>query len=264
MSKNVQKLADALVMAQQTGQVVNYQQACELTPASDEEAYQVQALVAEKLGWFASEERFIWKTGGTLQNPSAARVRHEALVYATEKEGEGHVRHVLHERNAHDFTSIEIEVAITLARSIKSDSSIEALEAAIDNVYLSVEVCDQRVERWADLPASIRLADQQMNRAIILVGKPTKGWRDSFVNPYMSITVNQQAIALGEGTHPLGHPLALLPWLNSLSETLYSRGLEAGDTVTTGTWFGLQVLAGGDEVVASIDGLGEVRLSLEP
>lgn len=261
MTDNNQKLADALVSAYRTGSLLAYEEAVSLAPNSDEDAYQVQTLVAEALGWFGADERFIWKTGGNLQAPTAARVRQDVVTYHSPNTGRFSV-YPLDMRQAHDFTSIEVEIAVKLAKPIPSGASLAELEGAIDRVFLSIEVCDQRAERWSDLPSRVRLADQQMNRAIVLVGEPINGWQDHLVRPQMSITVNQQQIAAGEGAHPLGHPLALLPWLSELSRALFSRGLEAGDIVTTGAWFGLQMLTEGDEVTASIEGLGEVCLHL--
>ena len=73
------------------------------------------------------------------------------------------------------------------------------------------------------------------------------------------MVINGEAAGEGHGRDALGHPLAALAWLaNNLVER--GRMLHAGDVVLTGSIVTTKLMVAGDEMVTTIDGLGDARL----
>lgn len=76
----------------------------------------------------------------------------------------------------------------------------------------------------------------------------------------MVLEVNGEIASLGAGAACLGHPLNAATWL---ANTLAERGepLKAGDIVMTGALGPMVNLKPGDQVKATIGGLGSVSFS---
>jgi len=78
----------------------------------------------------------------------------------------------------------------------------------------------------------------------------------------MVLEVNGAVVSLGAGAACLGHPLEAATWL---AKTLAAQGapLRKGDIILTGALGPMVALAPGDQVSATIGGLGTVSFSFK-
>jgi 2-keto-4-pentenoate hydratase len=76
----------------------------------------------------------------------------------------------------------------------------------------------------------------------------------------MALEVNGAVVSLGAGVACLGHPLNAAAWL---ARTLSVRGepLKAGDILMTGALGPMAAIQPGDQIKATIGGLGSVLFS---
>jgi 2-keto-4-pentenoate hydratase len=218
--------------------------------ANDAEAYAVQRRVAEALGWFDTPGRNAWKLGGAPGGRiSAARVPSAALHAAGWEAPPGY---------CFDH-GIEGELIVRLSRDLDEACDLATATAAIDAWMPGIELCDSR---WLDVDQAaplLRLADQQLNRALIL-GAPRRldtlpDWRQQRAE----LRVDGQSVVSGHGSHPFGDPLSSLPWL-ARHAAGQGQPLRAGDLIATGSWTGLRWVRAGVSVEVNFPGLGSAGL----
>lgn len=253
--KSMSVLSTALVGAWRSGQPLNAEAAMHLAPPDEASAYRVQREVADALGWYAGGHPRAWKMGAGSRDatPTASPIPDPALV-----DSPAH----LAATSAHTLIGIEVELAVRLARPLPVSASADEARAAVGEVVAAIEVCDVRAHDWRSLPPLFRLADQQMNRWLILgsgVGGP---WRDEFASCEVRLEINGVETVRRHGGHPLGEPLFVLPWLAGHAAREYPVGLRAGDVITTGTWTGLYEAKPGDRAHASFAGIGRVDVEI--
>lgn len=162
---------------------------------------------------------------------------------------------------ANRLLGVEAEVAFRFAHAPRADGSRDAVEAAVAEAFVLIELCESRYLNWDAAPALCRVADFQSHGGFAL-GSGTADWRGiDFSVQAVELSINGKVAAASRGSHPSGDPFALVHWAASHCA---SRGmpLAAGDIVTTGTWTGLTPVSWGDEVVARFEGLGEATLTL--
>ncbi|HCP53503.1 MAG: hypothetical protein CMK72_16375 [Pseudomonadaceae bacterium] len=253
------QLHDALIEAWRSGTPLNEEAATRLAPADNQAAYRVQHQVGEALQWFAQGRPHAWKIGAASNEslPTAAPIADAVVIHGLP---ESPAQLPLSTR--HTLFGIEVELAIRLARDLPASADAAQIKAAVAEVIVAIEVCDVRAQAWQKLPATFRLADQQMNRWLILGNATAGGWQDDYAQRGVQLQVNGAPVALKDSRHPLGDPLCLLPWLCNHVAEQYPAGLRAGDVITTGTWTGLYEAQPGDRICASFDGLGGVALNI--
>lgn len=257
MGKPIEQLSIALATAWQSGELLDFDTALELSPTNNAEAYQVQMNVARKLGWFANDAPQAWKLGGPLGGSTAAPVPQSAIVHrASGKTAR------LSTADQFDYTALEVELIIRLGQDLPAGCTLEEAKRAICEVYLGVEVCDSRAPGWKALPPTFHLADRQMNRGLILSGVALAGWCDEMATIAPKVTLNNQIISEGPLHHPQGHPLGALPWLANLAQTFYGQPLRAGTLIATGTWNGLHLLNTNDHFSIELDGFTPFQIKL--
>lgn len=223
---DVERVAARLIRGWQTG---SRQSTAGLHLVSDAEAYAVQQRVADALGWFSDDATNIWKLGGAPGGPSStARIPTTAVYTSGWQIPVGYC-----------FAyGIEAEIVVRLGRDLDAGCSLSEVYSAIDVWMPGIELCDSRWDEVDAPGALLRLADRQLNRALIL------GEAQSFI-PYpqwgtmgVSVQVNQTPLAVGCGIHPFGDPLSAIPWL-ARHAVAQSQPLRAGDLIATGSWNGL-------------------------
>jgi len=168
--------------------------------------------------------------------------------------------------NARDFhmLGIEAEVAFRLREDLPASASgwsEEAISDAAGELLVTIELCDTRLAGWKTASPLWKLADFQLNGALI-AGSGITGWRGiDFAAQHAELWINGHKEIDRAGAHPLGNPVRLLPWA---AEHCAKRcgGLHAGDLITTGSWTGMCFVAAGDEVVARFPGIGEASLRI--
>ena len=253
--KSMSVLSTALVEAWRSGQPLNAEAATHLAPPDEPAAYRVQREVGGALGWYTTGRPRAWKMGAASRDavPTGAPIPDPALL-----DSPAH----LAATSAHTLIGVEVELAVRLAQPLRADASADEARAAVAEVLAAIEICDVRAHDWASLPPLFRLADQQMNRWLILgsgVGGP---WRDDFTSCEVRLEINGVETLRRRGGHPLGEPLYVLPWLAAHAAGEYPGGLQAGDVITTGTWTGLYEAKPGDRVRASFAGIGSVDVEI--
>lgn len=221
-----------------------------------EQAYAVQLAVGRALGWWQDAPARHWKSGGA----QLATITHAPLPPAGVWASPAVARDWPFHRRG-----IEAEVALRLGRPV--DAALAATldqahaEALIDAMTVAIEVVDSR---WADGPAAaplLRLADGQSHGALVLGDwqpfDPARDWAEQ----RCTVQIGTRARVERQGSHPLGHPAAVLPaWLRHATQG--GQVLPAGTVVTTGTWVGLLDAEAGETVQVGFAGIGAAELQL--
>ena len=248
-------LGKALIDAWRSGKALGATDAKRLAPETDQAAYRIQREVGESLGWFSGGQPKAWKVGGTLERPTAAPIADRHRV-------KGPASMAYSERHA--LVGIEVELAIQLESPLPPGATLSDAYQAVGAIIAAIEVCDVRAEGWQALPETFLLADQQMNRCLVLGDSVKNGWQPEYAHSSVSINSNKRDIEEKALRHPLADPLSLLPWLAKHVASQYPPGLQAGDIITTGTWAGLIEAHPGEIINASFSGIGAVRVSVGP
>ncbi len=251
-------LIDKLSEAWSGGPALSAEQARALAPRNHAEAYAIQRGVGKALGWFGEAGPEFWKLGGPRGSSTAAPVPKSLIKrLAADQQVQ------LVDDDACQFTALEVELAVRLGEPLLPGSTLEEACAAIDAVYLAIEVCDLRASDLEQVPNTFRLADQQVNRGFLLLDNPVEGWRSDFEQITPLIKRNDDVLSHSTLTHPQGHPLTALPWLANLSAALYQAPLATGTLIATGAWAGMHMLKTGDQFHAHLDNFTPFSASLE-
>ncbi len=166
---------------------------------------------------------------------------------------------------AHDFhmIGIEAEVAYRFRRDLPPLSSFDEAELAdaVGEVLVTIEVCDTRMADWKGASPLWKLADFQLNGALV-TGSGTLDWRSvDYGSQAAELWINGEKNVERIGSHPLGNPFGILPWAAAHCAER-AGGLKAGDLVTTGSWTGMEFVQPGDSVIARFPGIGEASVRI--
>ena len=228
-------------------------------PANDSEAYEVQDAVAANLGWFGVERVTAWKVGAASRHvtPNAAPLPPQGVRTSPATFAAG----------TFSAIGIEGEIAFRLRSALSPEALTRdpvvpesALDAAIGELVVTMEIVDPR---YADVEAAgprLRLADQGLHGALVVgSGIPYRGDVD-WTSLVARVTRDGETVTQTRGGHPLGDLRFLLAWLAGHAAQRATRsaargaralaarelrmgGLAAGDIVTLGTWTGLVAAA---------------------
>lgn len=151
----------------------------------------------------------------------------------------------------------EAEVALILGRDLPARAvTREEVEAAVEQVMAAIEIVDSRIVDWK-ISFADTVADNGSS-AMFVLGKDRQLLADvDLWTCGMALEVNGKVVSLGAGAACLGHPLNAATWL---ANVLAERGepLQKGDVVLTGALGPMVAIHPGDEVKATIGGLGVV------
>lgn len=220
---------------------------------SAEQAYRIQDLVfAARLPGVRAPA---WKAGasGPDAEPTAAPIGSVLASPAVVPAGAFHM------------FGIEAEVAFRLGKDLPLRARAmdeDELAGAVDEVLVTIELCDTRLADWKAASALSRLADFQLNGALV-VGSGRRDWRSvDFETQCVELWVNGRMKLDRVGAHPLGNPVRLVSWaVNHCA--LRGRALREGDLITTGSWTGIEFVAPGDAVRVYFPGIGEACLNID-
>ena len=253
--ENAARAADMIAAARQNARAITLEGA--LAPATIDDAYQVQALLAKKAGGVAG-----WKIAGIvpeqrqklgIDRPIAGAVLQGVRYQSPAKLG----------ASSYCLVIIEGEFDFILGRDLPARSTpykSDEVADAVSELRPAIELVDSRVGRTS--PTLVKLADCFSNGALIL-GAPVKDWRKlDLLNHAVTIKIDGKVAATGKGSTVPGGPMNALVTLAN-NPPPFSGGLKAGQAVTTGAAALTQQLEpGAHEVVVEFGDLGEVRLSL--
>lgn len=224
--------------------------------SSADEAYAVQALVAQTLQGAGPGIAQHWKSGGPSRE---ATLTHAPLPSAGVRASPADMRD-LH----FNLRLIEAEVALRLGQDVTPARAAaltpEDAAALLDGMTVSIEVVDSRWQDLPKVPALLKLADLQVHGALALGAWVPFVARD-WAAQTCEVTVGSQAPQRFTGTHSLRDPAWLLPtWL--CHATREGQTVPAGTVVTTGTWCSMLKAQAGDLVTARFAGIGETQVQL--
>lgn len=231
------------------------------TPApslSDEAAaYEVQAGVAEAMGWFSAAAPGYWKSGGPSRDAVAS---HAPLPPA------GIWTSPADARAWHfNFRVVEAEVALRLGSEVDAQlaAGLDLTHACslVDAMCVSIELVDSRWSEGLQASSLAKLADLQSHAALVLGEwqpfEPAHDWSAQVC----TVRIGSQPRHEFCGTHSMGDPaFVLLAWLRHATRD--GAKVPAGTVLTTGTWCGMLPAMAGDEVEVRFEGIGEAVVRL--
>jgi len=232
----------------------------ELIPATNAEGYQVNALVAETLGWpllgwkiaattpvmqqrLRTTEPIYGRTYARFETTSPARFRRKELLDPL----------------------IECEFFFRLGRALPPRSepyTPDEVADAVASVHAGVEVAECRFPLDA-LPAIPAILADGAASGRYVVGREITDWRNrNLAAMPVTLEVNGAVRRSGAGADVMGNPLAPLVWLANARSAL-GDGLAAGALVSTGTATGMLLANAGDRMIARFDGEPSVDLAFD-
>ena len=250
----VQQAIGSLELAHRLGKPVPV-----VTLADAASAYEVQAALGRVCGWFDDAMPSHWKAGARA--PEGPYTHAPLPPHGVVASG-GRLTGL-------NFNSpgVEAEFALRLGQPVDpamaaslSTDRIEALEALIDGLCVSIEIVDSRWTDPAQAPAFSKLADLQSHGAIAL-GAWQRYQRRDWARQRCTVTIGEQPAAEFTGTLSVLAPTTVLaPWLQHL--TRHGETVPAGTIVTTGTWCGLLPTVRGDLVTVRFEGFEPVSVTI--
>lgn len=156
----------------------------------------------------------------------------------------------------------EAEVALVLRSSIADTAATsEAVKSATDYAVAAIEIVDSRIADWK-ITFADTVADNGSS-AFFVLGRDQRRLDDlDLPNCAMQLEVNSRVVSEGVGAACMGDPLIAAAWL---ARTFAAAGqpLQAGDIIMTGALGPMVALTPGDNVKASIVGLGDAAFSFK-
>jgi 2-keto-4-pentenoate hydratase len=154
----------------------------------------------------------------------------------------------------------EAEVALVLAHDLdKADATAEDVAAAVLHVLPAIEIVDSRIADWK-ITFADTVADNGSSAFFVLGDRPKPLAGLDLWTCGMALEVNGAVVSLGAGVACLGHPLNAAAWL-ARTLSLRAEPLKAGDILMTGALGPMAAIQPGDQVKASIGGLGSVNFA---
>lgn len=248
MSTDLQAAADLFLAARREHRRIALPPA--LRPADFTEAYAIQRAVEHALG----KSPVAWKVGApdAKNTPSAAPIYD---VMASPARIESHKLHML---------GVEAEIAAVFTDDLparETPYSDEEVTAAVEELRVVIEVCDSRLSDWQSADDATKLADHQLNFALVVGDAVHTPHALDFSRLAVRTVVDGRVLKEGVGTHAVGNPLRLLPWLANHLRT--RNGIRAGTIATLGAWLGLHVVQPGAEVTVEFPGLGKASVTFD-
>jgi 2-keto-4-pentenoate hydratase len=161
---------------------------------------------------------------------------------------------------------IECELAVQLGADLpaaQAPYSLNQVSDAVAAVIPAFELVDDRQADYTQLAALVLtlIADNAWNAGIVL-GAPCRDWHNIDLAAARGTMVNNGTIVgEGHGRDVMGHPFEALLWLvNMLAQR--GKSLTQSMIVMTGSLVATRFVAPGDAISFSVEGLGEVRLTV--
>ena len=157
---------------------------------------------------------------------------------------------------------IEAEVALVLKKDLPyPDTTATELAAAVDYLLPSIEIVGSRIRNW-DISILDTIADNASCGRIVTGLNPVLPSAVDLASAGMVVELNGKVVSVGSGAACLGHPYRAALWLARRMAEL-ERPLRAGEIVMTGALGPMVSFPPGTSAVASIQGLGQVRINQE-
>lgn len=224
-----------------------------------DEAYVIQRLSVEKA--ISADNAFIgWKMGLTSK-AKQVQVGVDSTIYGrlTDK-----MLLRTNEIVASDYIHprVEPEVAFTFKKAISGGNlSPHEVWAAVEYVYLALEVIDSRYENFAFSLVDV-IADNASSTKFLMGSQPYAPSTTDWAQIRVSILQNDEKKYEGIGSAILDHPIhSVIELLNMLSKE--GRGIVPGEIVLAGAITDAVAVKSGDTIKADYGELGTLVLNVK-
>ncbi len=157
---------------------------------------------------------------------------------------------------------VEAEVALVLKKDLPNpDTTINELIAAVDHLLPAIEVVGSRIRDW-NISILDTIADNASSGRIVTGTVPMLPSAIDLMSAGMVMEVNGKVASVGSGAACLGHPYRAALWLVRRMAGL-GRPLRAGEILMTGALGPMVNFPPGANAIATIQGLGQVRITHE-
>jgi len=238
----------------------------EISPASEDDGYQIQDLLhpkltSEGLGPLAGRKigctTPVMQTYLNIDQPCAG-----GIAAATVQRGStARVKAANYQR-----LGVECEIAVWLGSHLLPENAPynrESVAEAVAAVMPAIELVDDRYEDYGNFGVYSLIADDFFNAGCVLGRRRIKAWRKLDLAAVKgTMWINGSEIGHGSGADIMGHPFEALAWIAN-NRAARGRGLEANSFVLLGSVVQTQWLEAGDSVRIALDGLGEVTLDVD-
>lgn len=246
-SNKTQSAADALVQAHRTARQLDVEP---FRLSGEDEAYQVQALVADELGLQAG-----WKLGLNAEG---------RVVYAPLYAERTHRSPATLSRQGFNRFLLESELAISFRQPLPPRAepySLAEVQAAAGFIHSAFEIVDTRFAAWPDVEPLWLLADGLSHGSFILGQGVELKDPQMLTHAAYELVVNGELAQKVERAHPQPDPWdSILQLANRLRAQ--ELGIGEGDVITTGSFSGVTPLEPHQWAEVRFAGIGGCRLNL--
>jgi 2-keto-4-pentenoate hydratase len=258
ISGKQEELANLLAQARRN--VSQFSLPDDLVPDTALEAYAVNQIVAERLGW----EPLGWKIAGTT-DAVRGKLQLDGPIYGRTFRRFACTSPVHFEAAELLDPLIECEFFVTLARDLPPRAepwTFPETIAAIAEVHAGIEVAECRYPRKALPPLPGILADGSASGRYVF-GDRIANWREGLAVVPVRLEVDGKLRREGIGADVMGDPLQPLWWLAE-QRRRWGDGLRAGETVSTGSMTGMLPIRGGQHVCARFGEAATIEITIDP
>jgi 2-keto-4-pentenoate hydratase len=232
----------------------------DLVPATVEEGYTINGLVAQRLGW----ETLGWKIAGTTP-AMREKLRVTEPIYGRTYRRFGTRSPARFAHAALLDPLVECEFFVILARDLPPRDTawtMTEIVNAVASVHAGIEIAECRFPMGQLPPLPAVLADGSASGRYVFGGE-ISDWRGRIAAMPVVLEVDGAPRRHGSGADVMGDPLAPLLWLAN-ERRRWGDGLRAGEMISTGSTTGMFPVRLGQVVRALFGDVAEVRIDFEP
>ena len=241
--------ANTLLDARRTGTPIADLPA-DLAPLTDDEAFLVQDIMAEAFGEIGG-----WKIG--------ARDAEATPFFAPMPAGWVAENGSLVRGPMHRLHGVECEIAFRLGRDLPRRSTAytrDEVVAAVETCHPAIEILESALLQPLGVARESMLADMQMHGGF-LAGPAVPGWQTiDWAQEKVTLLIDGSVRAEKTASNPAGTDLLRLLVYLANEGGARTRGLRAGQWITTGSWTGATWTTAGAEVIAHFEHAGRATL----
>ena len=259
ISAKQKALADLLVEARRDARQLS-SLSDDLVPETVASAYQVNQIVAERLGW----PPLGWKIAGTT-DAVRGKLGLGGPIYGRTFRRFGCKSPARFKAAELLDPLVECEFFVTLARDLPPRDEAWTLPEVIDavaDVHAGIEVAECRYRRGALPPLPAILADGSASGRYVF-GDRIANWRDGLASMRVRLEVDGTLRREGSGSDVMGDPLLPLLWLAE-ERRHWGDGLRAGETISTGSMTGMLPIRAGQHVRARFGEAATIEITIDP
>ncbi|WP_395944822.1 2-keto-4-pentenoate hydratase [Brevundimonas sp.] len=161
------------------------------------------------------------------------------------------------------FAAVESEFIARIgadADPAKTDWTVEEAKAAVDKVFIGVELAGSPLSAINDLGSAV-VASDFGNNGGLMVGPEVENWRDVLDDIQVETVINGASVGTGGSPSLQGGAMESVRFLLEHCAR-WGRPLKAGTLVSTGAVTGVHRVHAGDEAVCIFKGIAELHCSV--